>query len=145
MDQHQNSRNILSGNEKIDDKITTKIKEISGIKITQVDIDSFLKILKLFSIYPNTIYRGVFNSDELYNELLKNNNAITNRYYSFSKSFDVAKKFGNKIILSIDSCKNFDISNYSRESEVILNKYIKLVLRDIEKKGEYMLINLYIL
>ncbi len=134
--------NILSGNEQIDNKITTKIKEISGIKITQEDIDIFPKILKLFPLYPNIIYRGVFNSDEFYNEILKNNNAITNRYYSFSKSFDVAKQFGNKIILSINSCKNFDISKCSRELEVIVDKYIKLVLIDTEKKGEYMLINL---
>ena len=137
--------NILSGNEKINDKIITKIKEMTGIKITQTDIDSFPKILKLCPQYPSAIYRGVFNSDELYREILKNNNAITNRYYSFSKSLDVAKQFGNKIILLIDSCNNFDISKYSRESEVILDKYTKVCLRDIEKKGEYVLINLYVI
>lgn len=136
--------NILSGNEKLNVKIIAKIKEMSGIKITQNDIDIFPKILKLFPLYQNTIYRGVFNSDELYNEIVKNNNAITTRYYSFSKSFDVAKQFGNKIILLIDSCNNFDISKYSRESEIILDRYTKLFLRDIEKKGEYILINLYV-
>jgi hypothetical protein len=136
--------NILSGNEKLNHKIVKKINELSGIKITQTDINSFPKILKMFPLYLDTIYRGVFTDDELYKQILVDNNATTNRYYSFSKSFDIAKRFGKGIILRINSCVNFDISKYSKESEVILDKCSRLSLSSVENKGEFTIMNLRI-
>jgi len=136
--------NILSGNEKLNPKITNEIKELTGMKITQNDIEIFSKILKRFPIYQNRIYRGIFEEDEFYKELVKNNSGITKRYYSFTKSLDIAKLFGNKIILSIDSCKSFDISKFSKENEVILDKNTHLYIKSIEKIGEYTIINLYV-
>lgn len=110
--------NILSGNEKLNSKITNEIKELIGFKITQ-----------------NIIYRGIFEEDEFYKELLKNNNTITKRYYSFTKSLDIAKLFGNKKILLIIGCKSFDISKFFKEIEVILDKNTHLYMKSIENIG----------
>jgi hypothetical protein len=110
----------------LDQKTINEIKELSGFTISKSDQIYFPKVLKKFSPYTEKLFRGIFKSDILYLELQKSNIVVTKRYYSFSKNLFVAKEFGDKIVFSLVIKNNFDISKYSREGEVILDKGVQL-------------------
>jgi len=128
----------LSGMLPIDD-------EARKLGIKESDVSSFARALLKCPLYTKTIYRGVFKTDMLYNELITKGVATTARFYSFAKTKAWGEAYGNKIVLilnqedlekSVPSAHAFgpvwDISKYSRESEVILGKNITLCLEHIE-------------
>jgi len=133
---------ILSGMQLLTNDNKRKIYEMTGIRITQDDVDKFPKILSRYGKYCDVIYRGVFSTDELYIELITHNRATTNRYYSCTSEKYIGKLFGSKILLIITGCLNFDVRHVSREKEIILDKFVDVVLesRTVEDGYEILFI-----
>jgi hypothetical protein len=120
--------NILSGN--FYKKDINLLYKISGIKVSKLEIINFPKILQPFLSHINKCFRGVFHNDIFYTSLIKNKKAKTLRYYSCSKNINVAKVFGNKIILIFENVNIFDISKFSKEEEVIISKNLVFKLKN---------------
>ena len=100
--------NILSGLEYPTDQKLKYIKEKSGYNLTKDDINKFSKLLSTFEVYNKPIYRGISREDDLYKQIQSGNVYIkTKRYYSCSKNINIAKKFGQNILLIIDCKKKF--------------------------------------
>ena len=127
--------------------------EAHALGIKKTDVASFERALSKCSTYSSTIYRGVFLTDSLYNTLITKGVAVTQRYYSFAKTKEWAEAYGNKIVIVIVLSQEsnsypvpvFDISKYSRESEIILGKNITLYLENIEKDGLFTYVNVKLL
>ena len=137
------SGEVLSKNVKLTYRQQVEIKNMIGLKMTQKDIDDFPIILRNYVPYHGIIYRGVFLNDKAVIELVKNGIVTTTRYYSFTKNYNIAKKFGNQIVLKIiNPTRNFDISGHSREEEIILdlNTTIKLITEEKLPDGVTQLI-----
>lgn len=125
--QTRKTNSILSDpNYYLNKRIVDEIKEITGLTITKKDIIQFPKELKKLQPFCNRIFRGVFLNDILLQQLNSTDEAIINRYYSFTKNFNWAKEFGNKIVLSLQCTRNYDLNKYFKEGEVILDKNIKV-------------------
>ena len=125
-------------------KTAQEIKELTGLTITHHDIKNFPQILRRFSAYQDTIYRGVFIDDDIYQHLMSHGHIMTHIYLAFTKNFHVATKFGNQIVLSVKCMRTFDISIHSQESEVILDKGISLSLLNVGMSHGIRLIELFV-
>lgn len=133
---------VLSGQCGLTPELRDRLHELSGISLIQTDIERFPRVLSTYKTYTGTIYRGVFESDCVLVSLLESGISTTTRYYSCTKNYFIAAAFGNKIILCITMCNNnYDISDYSSESEVILGKDTYLELIRIETRGDYKLLH----
>lgn len=90
----------------------------------------------------SVLYRGVFLTDVDYLELIRTKTTTTKRHYSFAKRREWAEAFGNKIVLVLNvndatRAKTWDISRYSRESEVILARGTRLCLTLVETRESF--------
>ena len=130
---------VLSGIEPLTLQFQDKIREDVGMTITKKDINDFPLVLKRFPHYPDVLYRGLFTYDTLLNNLLREKEVLTQRYLSFTKKLSIAKQYGSKMVMVLMKSKNYDISVYSKEMEVIVDKGLELRLIGIEYDGEYKL------
>ncbi len=131
---------VLSGSVPLTSDNQRDIFITTGIKITQDDINKFPKILSTYKLYSGILYRGVFTTDNVYQELMKTGTALTTRYYSCTSEKYVGKLFGNKILLVISGSSNFDVRHVSREKEIILDKNILLKLESSSIEDEYTIL-----
>jgi len=136
---------VLSGTEVVTSTTLTNIKNKSGLNITKQDIDNFPLLLKTFAVYNKPIYRGISKTDKLYQQIMNGNKHVsTHRYYSCSKSKLFGQMFSaiDNILLVIKTNKNFDVSHYSREQEVILDRNIVLTVINIIQEDKFTVIYL---
>lgn len=127
----RSSGKLLSG---IHDKQRVKeLYEKTGVYIGEEDAKEFDKCLKKFSLYSKESYRGVFKNDNFYMELMKYGKATNTRHYSCSKNYDLAKCFGDKVVIVFpEHSIMYDISKYSKEQEVVLYKNQSFVVDKIK-------------
>ena len=137
-------KNILNKKIPLTNELQNKIETTYNITITENDIKKFPEILSTFPNYDKKIYRGVYENDNLYNELIYNRATKTKEYISFNKKIEKASQNGEKIILSLNSRNTYDLTNYS-EDEVILDKDVKLQIISREYINNLLFINLIIL
>lgn len=136
------TNSVLSGQKMLTKDVQREVFEMTGLKITQDDIDKFPKILLKYSKYLGEIYRGVCSTDDVYVELMKSGETATNRYYSCTSEKYIGKLFGDKILLVISNSSNFDVRHVSREKEIILNKNITLKLISCVLENEYTVLKI---
>lgn len=137
---------ILSGTSHLTPQLASKIKRDTGMDITIKDIINFPRVLAKIPSYPGMLYRGVFDDNSLLHDLLDNGTVNVKRYYSFTQKLFIAKHYGNKKVFILQpNTLNFDISVYSKESEVILDKNIILKLINIQTDNEYTYYNLQVM
>ena len=124
-------RDAFSGTIIIDEKIKEKIKFSLEMEIKEDDVNKFSKFLKEQPSYNESLYRGIYNNDELYETLIYQKAIKITKYYSFSKNKEDALSKGQQILLNIKTDRNYDISSYYN-NEVILDKNI--ILQMISQK-----------
>ena len=113
-------------------------KEAQTLGIKARDVAAFARALAACQQYTKTIYRGVFKDDPVYTSLLLYGEATTTRYYSFAKTSALGEAFGDKIVIVLTpphSVGAYDISKWSRESEIVLQKGASLYVKIIERSG----------
>jgi hypothetical protein len=137
-------KNILNKKIPLTSELQNKIEITYNITITENDIKKFPEILSTLPNYDKKIYRGVYQNDNLYNELLYDRATTTKEYISFTKKLEKASQSGEKIILSLNSTSTYDLTNYS-EDEVILDKNTKIQIISREYINNLLFINLIIL
>lgn len=134
-------REIFNKIKPLNEELSEKIKYSFGYNLKQNDINYFDYTLSKFNSYNNTLYKGIYDDNELFNKLKLERAVKTDKYYSFSKNKEKAIENGEKIILILNTFRNFDISRYSKD-EVIIDKFLKLQIIKEEKIDNFVYIYL---
>ena len=118
-------RNIFNGKIQISNDLINKIKFTTDLDLKKNDLSNFENLLQNTTNFNMTIYKGLYNNDPLYNNLKNDKIILTNEYLSFFKKKEKALLNGQKILLSLKTPNNHDISEYLDE-EILLKKNLLL-------------------
>lgn len=131
---------LLSGQRSWSVTLQSRLFRLTGIRVTREEVKNFHSDLRrLFLPFSGGIfYRGVFENDSLYLQL-KNSAGhfiTTTRFFSCSTSEQIARLFGQRIVLVFQGLTggNFDLSQVSREKEIILDRGVSLRLERITRE-----------
>jgi len=130
-------RNIFNGIEPLNNINKNIVKNSLDMNITKLDVNKFPKVLSKFPNYTDTIYKGVMKNDKIYELLLYDRALKTDEYYSFYKTIEKARSYGQQIILSLKTNSTFDLSD-----EVILDKNSIIQILHREQLDNLEIINL---
>lgn len=119
----------LSGVELVTADTLKTIKRKTGLSLSQSDILSFPRLLSSFPKYHGVLYCGVSRDNSLYQQIASGNSQVTTiDYHSCFKSqiYGRRQSSRDRILLIIHCSHNFDISQFSQQQEVILDRNIRL-------------------